>query len=445
MTTIKLADSLKLLNANNKKFGFEIERGASKFEILPQFAHLKEAIQSLDAVRAAKKVVCPADYKQLWLDYLAGKIATLPPRAIRFLCWEIETATDKRFLQLLIRQCESLGARSLQGLVYCRHLRWLPVAAHRDETETVKNLIVRYEGKNRLLAKWKNDVSSVLSEIAPLLVADKLIGKQQTIKNFCAEWGFNEQTAFVSAIIQETASFCFEKMSANKNLRDYFFDEILSWQHFPLGDFKHTVSGALLHDLTIRDEEFQERLLDAILHDVRLGDPRLPGNQKKWAGIAPDARERLVQLLSRADIVFFFEQVMTGYDDRHGRKDFWLQYVKSLQQSRPLLNRSDKLRLNSMMTRQGKKMLHFGETSGQQSAFMLDFGSVLVIEFNGVGAVYVYDEKTSKSLFQNIYTSAVFTDGKLKQQDYAAEKFRHQGDWQWRVSYTLAQFGIRPS
>ncbi|HEY5864040.1 MAG TPA: EH signature domain-containing protein, partial [Candidatus Tectomicrobia bacterium] len=73
----------------------------------------------------------------------------------------------------------------------------------------------------------------------------------------------------------------------------------------------------ILHPIAARDLDLQEALKKLALHDTRLGDPRLSRNMKNWLGIQ-EARQRLLQWLSRADIHFFFEHVLPKDTDPHG-------------------------------------------------------------------------------------------------------------------------------
>jgi len=86
--------------------------------------------------------------------------------------------------------------------------------------------------------------------------------------------------------------------------------------------------------------------------------------------------------------------------------------------------------------------LHFGRTRSQYSAFLLDFGDVLAIEFNELGACYIYQRHKSK-LFPDIYRGAPFSDHELKQRPLAEEWVAHHGNWEWKLARILSRFGIR--
>ena len=442
-----LRDSLQLLQITDNSFNGKSARQAIVFDN-PIFPNLTELIEKMNTVKLARKIFCPEEYLKYWFKFQKQSISEIPPRVRRFLCWEPNIGASFEYLTFLKQLNESLSANSLQGLVYARHSKWSSNNSQAQELALVRSAVMKYRGRNRLVNKWRENIDLILKPQSAKFAAQKIFSAQKSISKFCGEWGINEQTAFIGETVAECAHLCFKQFADVKlkdEADDYFISEVLNWENFELNIYKAIVSQTIMTGKFLKDEKFQEKVVGHIIADDRLGDPRLPNNSQNWVGIEIESRTRILQLLSRADIVFFFDQVMIGYDDRHGRKNFWLRYISSLKQSRPLLNGSDKLRLNSTLRRQGKKMLHFGETRGQQSAFLLDFGSILVIEFNGVGACYIYEETSRKRLFHDIYTNEAFTDGKLKQPYYAAERVSHRGDWQWRLSSILSQYGIRPS
>lgn len=442
-----LRESLQLLQLTGNSFNGKTARQSAAFEN-PQFPQLMELLEKMDTVSAARKIFCPEEYLRFWDNFQKKKINEIPPRARRFLCWEPKIGANLQFLSFLKNLKEPLTANPLQGLVYSRHFKWSSDKDQSQEIAAVRAFVLNYQGRNRLLKKWQENIKLILDKQSPSIAAKEMFSRKQSVSAFCRDWGINEQTAFVSEIVGECAILCFQsfdKSNTGRELSDYFINEILAWGHYELKKYKQVVSQTIMTAKFLDDEKFQEKVVAHIIGDDRLGDPRLPNNSQNWVGIEQQARTRILQILSRADIVFFFDQVMTGYDDRHGRKNFWLRYISSLKQSRPLLNANDKIRLYSVLRRQGKKMLHFGETKGQQSAFLLDFGKILVVEFNGVGACYIYEELGRKRIFYDFYTDETYTDAILKQPFYAAERTSHRGDWQWRLSRVLSQYGIRPS
>lgn len=409
---------------------------------------LTKVLEKLNEVRVPKQPYSTQLYLDIWQDYKDQRVQDIPTRALRYLCWEGAVSTNPVFLEYVNGLVSPLGARGLQGLVYSTHASWDQVADRSSHLRKIHRLLNSYNGRNRLVRKWKVHKDLVLFDKSPTNCADRMLGEFSSIEKFASEFGLFEQTEFFRAVVLECSHKCLKilnQVSDSEKTLEFLVEEILEWQYLDAATYKEIISHVILSAAFEKNEHVRERTAAQIIGDERLGDPRLPSNSHKWIGVDAEARKRLLNILSRADITFFFDQVMRGYDDRHGRKQFWLRYVSALKQSRPLLSGDDRIHLRSLLDRERNKMLHYGTTRGQQSAFLLDFGSILAIEFNGVGACYIYNEQNKKRLFPDIYRDASFSDAELKQPYYAEDRIRHAGNWQWKVQYILSQHGIRPS
>jgi hypothetical protein len=79
------------------------------------------------------------------------------------------------------------------------------------------------------------------------------------------------------------------------------------------------------------------------------------------------------------------------------------------------------------------------------SAFLLDFGRVMVVEFSQVNnAVYVYEHREIPDLNDAFWSQARFSLSTLKQKDRCIERMTHTPHWQSKMRTLLAQFGIHP-
>jgi hypothetical protein len=171
----------------------------------------------------------------------------------------------------------------------------------------------------------------------------------------------------------------------------------------------------------------------------------LPRNGPNWAGISEVARDTVIQWLSAEDIQLFFDHVLTNRNDPHGRKPFWLKYKGRVKRSRPLLSTLDESRWLANTATQKKRNLGRMEYVCSTSAFLLDFGRVVVVEFSQVGnAVYVYDHRDVPDLNESFWSQARFSLNMLKQKDRCIERMTHSPLWQSKMRTLLAQFGIRP-
>ena len=79
------------------------------------------------------------------------------------------------------------------------------------------------------------------------------------------------------------------------------------------------------------------------------------------------------------------------------------------------------------------------------SAFLLDFGRIMVIEFSKVGnAVYVYEHRDVPDIDDSFWSQARFSLSKLKQKKKCIEAMTHNNLWKNKMKTLLAQYGIQP-
>jgi hypothetical protein len=134
--------------------------------------------------------------------------------------------------------------------------------------------------------------------------------------------------------------------------------------------------------------------------------------------------------------------------DPHGRKDFWLRYVGRVRRSRPLLCQEDAHRVRSVESTNEQRIGHYGRIEGFTSAFLLDFGELLVVEFSAVGnACYVYDRPGAEKLgvSTNFWKPAPFSMFTLKQKrNCIGHVTHHPVVWREKMAMLMAQYGIRP-
>jgi hypothetical protein len=444
--TLALLDCLRDL----RRASIDFDKGLEQLFYQPKdaLAPLREQISKLDQTRAYRPVHAPDECLEQWKSYLLRRTLELPPRTIRYLCWEPDVATDLRFHNYLDHTENGLRPQSLQGLVRACHSRWSSKFVAGPVIEKVRDRLRNYRGKNRLIHRWKKSIDVVLGADGAELFSGEIVRAESGIQETCDEWGIQGDTAYIVAAAKHTAGACRDRMSADDTWGTYLIKEVLSWKGWEISAFKDETAQTILHDLGDDDNKFKNKLLGFILSNPRdlLGDPRLPANTTKWAGVKEKARAKVIQWLSGLDVVFFFEHVMRRGEDHHGRKNFWLKYVRSFKQSRPLLNREDLERLRPQLNKMQYRGIH-GLVADQHSAFLLDFGRVLVIEFNKMGACYVYDRSVVERVVPEFWTTQPFSYYRIKQKRLVAHWIVHDagGNWKYKLQNILAGYGIRPS
>jgi len=330
-----------------------------------------------------------------------------------------------------------LTARFIQGLVYSCHERWSPAFATSEIAVWVLEAIQEYEGANLLLRRWKDAAEMILGAHGHAAFAELLVETEKKIDEFCEAWRVSETSAYTRDAIEFASTYCRDHATPSP----YFLEELLPWSLWPLENFKSEISKTIL-SATEKGPSFVEALQRFVRGDERLLDPRLPRNAKNWTGISDTARLLFIQWLSREDIKFFFDHVLPKGHDPHGRKNFWLLYEGRIHKSRPLLNPKDEARLRLIPWQSRTAIGNFGRIKGATSAFLLDFGSILVIEFSETGnACHVYERLHVESVVPEFWATRPFVS--LKRPEICIERIVHRDGWQEEMAALLARYGIR--
>jgi EH_Signature domain len=188
----------------------------------------------------------------------------------------------------------------------------------------------------------------------------------------------------------------------------------------------------------------RDTVKDFVLREERLGDPRRNPTQWTNAGLATEA-ETVTSWLSEEDLRFFFDSIMKGQPDPHGRYQFWLRYVDRVRNFRVAIG--EKYRQSHRVELDGlkKRGRSYAELDGwDASAFIMDFGSVIVVEFSQTGnACSVHEAKAGREKIGDLRANK-FYKSKLKRPLRSLGWFRHDhdGNWKREVRQYLSGFGV---
>lgn len=405
-------------------------------------AHLSAVVQKVSAPQKKRPAKCPPDYVALWNRVAPGGAVELTNRAIRYLSWETDIAIQPAFQQIALSP-ETATSRSLQGIMRSVHRRWRTTR----NSESVGRLgvaLTHYSGKNSLLEKWKNNLQYVVRNDGPALFAREILREQTSWELKANEWGIEADTEFGEAVLDACVKLALVPGHDAERFRSAVVQHILPSNHWGLAAFKDAVTQVLLAS-SHASQDLQEHLKTFLVEDSRLLDPRVPANAPNWAGVNDLAKALLIQWLSAADIKLFFDHVLPTRSDPHGRKTFWLKYTNRVLRSRPLLAYADEIRWNAGA--ETKRTRNYGRMhiNSDTSAFLLDFGRILVVEFSKVGnAVYVYEHRDIPGLSSGFWSNARFPTADLKQGDNCVARIVHNPKWQREMRTLLAQYGIHP-
>jgi hypothetical protein len=402
-------------------------------------------VAKLSQPKQARPAKCPPDYIALWNRVGSSGSAELTPRAVRYLSWETDVAVLPAF-QSVALEPERISARSLQGLVRSVHRRWDSAV----NSPSVGNLVVAlttYETRNALLEKWKHGLQYVLSQRGPECFAKDILRDGFPWETCANAWVLEPDTEFGNRVLEK----CVEQSLSGsgreaESLQDIVIREVLPSRHWQPSSFKTAVQQLILA-CTRCSQQHCERLKTFIQSDSRLLDPRPRTNSPNWIGISDSARDLVIQWLSAEDIQLFFDHVLPTRDDPHGRKPFWLKYKNKLKRSRPLLDSLDESRWQANAATKGKRNFGRMEHYCKTSAFLLDFGPVIVVEFSRYGnAVFAYASRDVPDLTEDFWSDRRFSKTDLRQPENCVDGkgISHNVLWQSKMRTLLAQFGIHP-
>lgn len=436
-----------------------MERDIRHYEIPPKelLKKIADETAKIDTAVDPKPPVPSEVYVREFEEYTRGSRSQLDSYVIRKLCWAIGVATDNRFIQYVQRNNIPMNARAIRGFVFSAHMKWFHRESIRDELNAIKRFVSSYDGVNKGINKWKRAIDLVLGLKAHEQISSELISRKLEVNEFFKEWGLYPGTELYNLSVMNGISKVAEKLNEDqvfipdsgppgrtkREILGYALTELFSLVGLPKEIFKRGIAEIILSRSLQTDATLADMVKDFILRTPSLGDPRLPQNGPLWAGIDEGAKSKVIEWFSRADIIFFFEHVLRPGDDTHGRKKFWLRYVKSFRKTRCLLCRDDFNRLIG----QAKKSQIEGcgrASSADKSAFLLDFGPLLIVEFSKVGACYIYSTGNIPRTIRDFWSQNHFKDSDLKNKQVCQERIVHRPDWKQNIAGILARHGIRP-
>lgn len=389
------------------------------------------------------------DYLEDWKRYTKDKSVALTKSSIRYLCWDPSVSLTQTFFEFI--QPESvLSRKCLVGLLRSCHQKWSNEVARSSIVSWLSQKIVMYDGQNALIEKWKKNRDMVLDPEAHEYMAKWMISEFVLPEQCAREWFLDQNSEFLQMTAECAVERIVSKSSCVGEVREYLFKLMqYTWSR---DRFIRCISKVICLSFFQTEEDARVRLKNFILANEWLKDPRLPANNHLWSGVSAEAKSLFISWLSALDISFFFEHVLPKGKDPHGRKEFWLNYAKSLVASRPILSGDDRNRLKPYQSNGKVEMSHCGEMSGgyfdsATSAFILDFGNIVAVEFSKTGnALYFYDRRDLlKSLGCSDYWSLrTFTLNTLKNKSKAISRVVHRDGWRSEANTILAGLGIRP-
>jgi hypothetical protein len=381
-----------------------------------------------------------------WAQYKSDLNPSLmSARDYKRYCWVPDIVVDSKFKELVVENKIPITLSSLRGLLYSYHEKFISLSKDHKFGSTLCALLSSKASANNIVNKWHAHADSLIGESAPQSFAKIAASDWELPEKKLEEFEINRTTEFAQRFASEmallaAASFDYiSEVFLNKIIRGVLCSNLVGRE-----DYKTAISDIILSKRANQNEEIQGMLIDFFLKNRGLGDPRV--NPDNWVGVRSGAKARVIEWLSREDINLFFELILRDRHDKHGRKSFWLEYIGKISRSRALLSPDD-LRLNAVRLNElQEKGRSYGELIGTSlaSAFVLDFGQIVVVEFSQVGnACYIYEKAAFEEIIDDFWTKKV-QFSVLKSKRLALERILHnQNNWKIEARHILASFGIR--
>jgi len=373
--------------------------------------------------------------------WLAGKPGTsFSVRELSALTWEPEIATSQAFLDKLLLEVGAPSARMLKGLLNSHHVSWKKLNGQR--IVSLAAVLSSSASVNRTVQHWRRHISLIASVGAPRALAEQAlsrhVGPDKLFDYYRIPVNSGFEREYYDCLLDKLLG---QQRRLTESDKDYLFNVVLRLKRLDISLLKSALSQLILSPWVEEDPKAKELLIRFVLTHPDFGDPRL--HPQRWEGLL-DARLKVTQWLSAADITLFFDLIIRP--DPHSRAAFWKDYAPHVVRSRVLLSPKSRAEYRTELEELEADGRHFCDftTKAKTSAFVMDFGTLIAVEFSEVNnALYFYTPETFRTVLKNFW-GAVRSAQDLKATSHAIGWVRHSPDkWQAEARRALSQHGIR--
>jgi hypothetical protein len=408
---------------------------------------LRKTIALLDDVQAlGGPLGVSDDLIEKWTVLLAERnTSALSWKEIRNLCWEPKIATQPEFLDLIEVNQKALSSSAIQGLIFSYHSEYTGTSSNSRLEEFLRLLIEERGQYVPSLAVWRTQIDALVGGAASENMSERITRPGVSFTQSFETFRIYPNTSFAShAANRSIYRYVNLFSSMNVDSIEHFYKEIITAPIIGRDTFKAVISRLILNPIHEQNEDLRTRLLAYIITNSGLRDPRI--QIEGWIGIDEQARQRVIQWLSSQDIDFFFG-LLIGREDPHRRRSFWMGYVSKVYRSRALLCTRDRDTYQRQLRELETRGTSYGNLkSAPSSAFILDFGKLVVVEFSTVGRVYLYTPSVFNRIMPNFW-SRECTSTALKNPELAIESITHHRHnpelWQDKVRNIMSRYGVR--
>lgn len=399
-------------------------------------------LHDADKVEVATKPGITAAALKSWNEYLHSPNREPATRELKRLCWEPTVALEPRFVDLLkVHLGDRLSRRCQAGLVYSLAIRWDAAAENETLADPLCSFLFgnpsfKYAHQVRRYLNQKDGIACFVKEKTQAFPVIPDVLKE----TFGLVLEGTQYAAAVRAAIGRSYSDLL--FSESVAARRWLYSEVLK----PLE--KHQVVSIIgrcvSNQVRVPSEPVLNDFRDFLLEYKDLGDPRAEGGSFKWKGVPDTARQKVSEWLSQEDIRVFFDTFFDEGNDRQGRKEFWMRYAHRVQRTRVVVG-DDDLGKRGRLSKSLRSSSTVGTLrDGDGSAFVMDFGSVVVVEFSRANNACYFYAPDSKCAVITKFWSPSFRTSDLKNRDIGRYFAHHHQIWQRNLGRELSLLGVRP-
>jgi hypothetical protein len=407
------------------------------------FKGFASALNGIDRPNIQRVEKPREDTIEKWVMYRKGEVVQFTTREIRSLCWTPSVANSPQFREFLRDGNHTITGKMVRGLRFAYHAGYSNVIDHLASVAPIKEFL-RDGGRAGIFATWRQHSDLLFGQNAYIELATYIRRNRLALKALPEFAGIDTNSDFFSRTVEnlviESARRYDDLVPAQ---RDFFRRECLGSRVLSTELVRRMVGELIMRSTFQQEESERNWLVDYVMKSPSLYDPRI--HEQNWVSVPNDARRRFIEWLSREDIQVFFELLIAKRSDKQGRREFWLNYVNRIQRSRVLIcDVHEKQHATHLRKLRGDGR-SFGRIGGAASAFILDFGPVVVLEFTETGnACYIYRKDVFDDFFGDFYKDDT-TATSLKRKDLVFERVSHSADWQDDTKSILTRQGIRMS
>lgn len=429
-----------------------------KFELRPLVVHLEELQNKIDREGTPKSRL---DAELVWQKWRNANFeyARLDPMDKRSLCISPITAMRSEHINELLIHPETLHRSStLFGFVMVYFALWRTM----DNPEQVEKLIIEAIartpniGGKGYITVWA-DAKLLFSSEAAKKIAQSVILRHSSIKEVCAE-KYVDTTSKLAILAQEIGLDLaidallgrYRSMNEDEVLKEFsWITTNLITENVKPDIYRFQMQKLILSELPKRHKSFATNLLNLILNDQRLGDPRVSKMASNWRNMDKEAKENIISWHSKDMIKFFFNALVPPNDENRRRADFWLKYAEKIGRIKDFQVAVSDADQYIIRKHQGDNIDYSRVEGGNSSAFLMVFQGFgmeeyVIIEFSETGnAAYIHKRKNFEVEGISLRSKWFNLNTFLKRKNNV-NRIIHNGEWEYYATQKLAELGIRP-